>query len=286
MTKKLFRKMHLWLSVPFGLIMSITCLTGALLVFEKEVDRLVRPELFYVNEVGAAPLPDSVLIQRITATLPDSIKITGINTFDNPRLAYQARLSKPRKASLYVDQYTGEVKGRYQRLPFFITTFRLHRWLLGPARSADSGIGWGKLVVGISTLLFVFVLISGLVIWWPRNRKVLKNNLTVKVRKGWRRFWHDLHVAGGIYTLLVLLALALTGLTWSFPWYRDAFYSLFGDTMSGKEIHRLVYSIHVGSWGGITTRILTCLAALIGGTLPLTGYYIWLRRIGKRRKIK
>lgn len=30
-------------------------------------------------------------------------------------------------------------------------------------------------------------------------------NLTVKVRKGWRRFWHDLHVAGGFYTLLVLL---------------------------------------------------------------------------------
>ena len=284
--KTLFRKMHLWLSVPFGLIMSITCLTGALLVFEKEVDRLVRPELFYVDEVGAAPLPDSVLIQRITATLPDSIKVTGINTFDNPRLAYQARLSKPRKASLYIDQYTGDIKGRYQRLPFFTTTFRLHRWLLGPSRNADGSIGWGKLVVGISTLLFVFVLISGLVIWWPRNRKVLKNNLTVKVRKGWRSFWHDLHVAGGIYTLLLLLALALTGLTWSFPWYRDAFYSLFGDSMSGKEIHSLVYSIHVGSWGGITTRILTCLAALIGGALPLTGYYIWIRRMGKKRKME
>lgn len=284
--KTLFRKLHLWLSVPFGLVMSITCLTGALLVFEKEVDRLVRPELFYVDEVGTTPLPDSVLIQRITATLPDTVKVTGINTFDNPRLAYQARLSQPRKASLYVDQYTGDVKGRYQRLPFFTTTFRLHRWLLGPARSADGGIGWGKLVVGISTLLFVIVLISGLVIWWPRNRKVLKNNLAIKVRKGWRRFWHDLHVAGGIYTLLLLLALALTGLTWSFPWYRDAFYSLFGDTMSSKEIHSLVYSIHVGSWGGITTRILTCLAALIGGTLPLTGYYLWIRRMGKKHKEK
>ena len=89
-----------------------------------------------------------------------------------------------------------------------------------------------------------------------------------------------------MYALLFLLALALTGLTWSFPWYRDAFYSLFGDTMSGKEIHSLVYSIHVGSWGGITTRILTFLAALIGGTLPLTGYYIWLWRIEKNRKIK
>lgn len=282
--RKLFRKIHLWLSLPFGVIMSITCFTGALLVFEKEVDRLVRPELFYVNEVKAMPLPDSVLIQRVTATLPESVKITGINTFNKPNLAYQVRLSKPRKASLYVDQYTGEVKGHYQRLPFFTTTFRLHRWLMGPSRSADGGIGWGKLIVGISTLMFVFVLISGLVVWWPRNRKILKHNLAIKVRKGWRRFWHDLHVAGGIYTLLVLLALALTGLTWSFPWYREAFYSLFGDTMSTSEIRHLVYSIHVGSWGGITTRILTALAAFIGGTLPLTGYYIWFRRIQKKGK--
>lgn len=58
----------------------------------------------------------------------------------------------------------------------------------------------------------LLTLISGLVIWWPRNRKVLKNHLVIKVRKGWRRFWHDLHVAGGIYTQLLLLALALTGL--------------------------------------------------------------------------
>ena len=284
--KTLFRKIHLWLSIPFGLVMSITCLTGALLVFEKEVERLVRPELFYVEEAGATPLPDSVLIQRIAATLPDSVEVTSINTFDNPRLAYQVRLSQPRRASLYVDQYTGHIKGRYQRLPFFTTTFRLHRWLMGPSRSADGGIGWGKLVVGISTLMFVVVLISGLVIWWPRNRKVLKNHLVIKVRKGWRRFWHDLHVAGGIYTLLLLLALALTGLTWSFSWWRDAVYALLDGFMPAQEIRSLIRSIHMGTWGGLFSRILTCLAALIGGILPLTGYYIWLRRLGKKRKEK
>lgn len=284
--KTLFRKIHLWLSIPFGLVMSITCLTGALLVFEKEVERLVRPELFYVDEAGATPLPDSVLIQRIAATLPDSVEVTGINTFDNPRLAYQVRLSQPRRTSLYVDQYTGRIKGRYQRLPFFTTTFRLHRWLMGPSRSADGGIGWGKLVVGISTLMFVVVLISGLVIWWPRNRKVLKNHLVIKVRKGWRRFWHDLHVAGGIYTLLLLLALAVTGLTWSFSWCRDAVYALLDGFMPAQEIRSLIRSIHMGTWGGLFSRILTCLAALIGGILPLTGYYIWLRRIGKKRKEK
>ena len=40
--RKLFRKLHLWLSLPFGLIIMTTCLTGALLVFEKEITELVR----------------------------------------------------------------------------------------------------------------------------------------------------------------------------------------------------------------------------------------------------
>lgn len=73
-----------------------------------------------------------------------------------------------------------------------------------------------------------FVLISGIVIWWPRTRKALKNSLKITATKGWRRFWYDLHVAGGMYALIFLLAMALTGLTWSFPWYRTAFYKVFG----------------------------------------------------------
>ena len=38
--------------------------------------------------------------------------------------------------------------------------------------------------------------------------------------------------------------------------------------------------------GGLFSRILTCIAALIGGILPLTGYYIWLKRVGKKHRTK
>lgn len=84
------------------------------------------------------------------------------------------------------------------------------------------------MIVGTSTLMFVFVLISGVVVWWPRTRKALKNSLKIVANKGWRRFWYDLHVAGGMYALVFLLAMALTGLTWSFQWYRTGFYKTFG----------------------------------------------------------
>ena len=197
-------------------------------VFEDEVNELFRHELYYVETVGEVPLPIEQLLEKVTATLPDSVSVTSVSISSDSERAYQVNLSKPRRASLYVDQYTGEVKGKSERSGFFMFMFRMHRWLLDSMNPGNEGIFWGKMIVGVSTLLFVFVLISGIAIWWPRTRKTLKNSLKISTKKGWKRFWYDLHVAGGMYSLIFLLAMSLTGLTWSFPWYRAAFYKVFG----------------------------------------------------------
>lgn len=401
--KKIFRKIHLWLSVPFGLIITLVCFSGAMLVFENEANEWFRRDLYYVETVKGSPLPMDKLLEKVATTLPDSVSVTGVSISSDPGRAYQVSLSKPRRASLYVDQYTGEVKGKSERSGFFMFMFRMHRWLLDSMNPGNEGIFWGKMIVGVSTLLLVFVLISGIVIWWPRTRKALKNSLKITATKGWRRFWYDLHVAGGMYTLIFLLAMALTGLTWSFPWYRTAFYKVFGvevqqraaqgheqksdaqkrntklaahrekkregnevrkgersgrpennhsdmysvtspfvywqeiydklrrqnpeykqisissgtasvsfnrfgnqrasdrysfNTDNGEftetslyqhqdksgKIRGWIYSVHVGNWGGMFTRILTFIAALLGSALPLTGYYLWIKRLIKVRK--
>lgn len=401
--KKIFRKIHLWLSVPFGLIITLVCFSGAMLVFENEVNEWFRRDLYYVETVKESPLPMDKLLEKVATTLPDSVSVTGVSISSDPGRAYQVSLSKPRRASLYVDQYTGEVKGKSERSGFFMFMFRMHRWLLDSMNPGNEGIFWGKMIVGVSTLLLVFVLISGIVIWWPRTRKALKNSLKITATKGWRRFWYDLPVAGGMYALIFLLAMALTGLTWSFPWYRTAFYKVFGvevqqraaqgheqksdaqkrDTKlaahrekkrEGNEVRKgersrrpennhsdmysvtspfvywqeiydklrrqnpeykqisissgtasvsfnrfgnqrasdrysfntdngeftetslyqhqdksgkirgWIYSVHVGNWGGMFTRILTFIAALLGAALPLTGYYLWIKRLIKVRK--
>ena len=380
--RKIFRNIHLWLSVPFGILITLICFSGAALVFEKEVMELCHRELYFVKKVEAAPLPMEQLMTKVAATLPDSVSVTGVNISSDPERAYQVTLSKPRRASMYVDQYTGEITGKYERAPFFNFMFRMHRWLLDSMKQ-DGGIFWGKMIVGTSTLMFVFVLISGVVVWWPRTRKALKNSLKIVANKGWRRFWYDLHVAGGMYALVFLLAMARTGVTWSFQWYRTGFYKTFGvevqpsmghgnaaanatakggkrdgkpEGREGRGAHRYspytnwqqvyeqlaeanpdykqisvsdgsasvavprfgnqrgtdrykfnprngeitettlykdldnsgkirgwIYSVHVGSWGGMLTRILTFVAALIGASLPLTGYYLWIRKKIKRR---
>ncbi|MCI6829120.1 MAG: PepSY domain-containing protein [Prevotella sp.] len=383
--KKALRKIHLWLSVPTGIIITLVCFSGAMLVFEKEITEAIKPELYFVKEAKGEPIPMQQLMEKVEETLPDSVSISGVTVFADSTRTYQVSLSKPRRASIYVNQYTGEVTGRSERLPFFNTMFHLHRWLLG------SSSGVGKLITGICTLVLVFILITGILMWLTNRNKPLKASLAIHVTKGWGRFWHDLHVAGGIYTTIFLLAMALTGLTWSFSWYRTGFYACFGVESSekggahgeggnshgegrgscgegryshgdgrnnhegnhgeGRGFHRRspyrhwedvlnevalknpgyqqitlkpevaevvpegrlsmraadkysydrrsgeitdvqlysagkkdtkvrsgVYMVHTGSWGGIITRILNFLAAFIGATLPLTGYWLWFRR--------
>ena len=223
--RNFFRKFHLWVSVPFGIVITITCFTGALLVFEDEITVLCRGDMATVAPHGE-PLKLNVIADRVDATLPADVDVKGIVVSGSPDEAYRVNLSKPKKEAVYVNQYTGEVIGKDERMPFFQTVFRLHRWLMD-SNPGEGKLFWGKMIVGASTLAFVVILLTGLVIWWPRNRKMLGNRLQIALRKGKNRFWYDLHVAGGFYAMLLLLVMALTGLTWSFEWYRNGAYSLF-----------------------------------------------------------
>ena len=222
--RQFFHQIHLWLSIPLGILISVICLTGAILVFEKEITEIMYPET-------------------------------------------------------QVTQVEGQ-QVRKQRPEFFRQVRALHRWLLdAPAKKGESSVG--KTVVGITTVVMIVILISGIVIWVPRNNRTLKNRLQISCTGCGRRFWYDSHVALGFYSTLFLLIMALTGLTWSFSGYRTFMYDLFSN-LPIDNLRRFFYSLHTGTWGGLTTRILYFLTALIGGILPLSGYYLWWKK--RKRK--
>lgn len=54
----------MWLSVPFGLIITLICFSGAMLVFENEVNELSRPVLYYVETVKEEPIPIDKLLEK------------------------------------------------------------------------------------------------------------------------------------------------------------------------------------------------------------------------------
>ncbi|MCC8144574.1 MAG: PepSY domain-containing protein [Tannerellaceae bacterium] len=234
--KKIFTKLHLWLSIPFGIFISVLCLTGGLLVFETEIQQVANPSRFYVKEVKGAPLPLEELIPMVQQQLPDTVSISGITFPAKSNQTYRMSMTGMGRTSLIVDPYTAEIIEQvtpYAKGNFFSAVRRLHRWFMYPMQRDKTN--WGKILTGTSTLIFVFILITGIIIWIPKSVKMLKRCLKIKTGSGSFRFWYDLHLAGGIYTAILLLTMALTGLTWSFQWYRTGFYKVFGvETTQGS----------------------------------------------------
>ena len=207
--KKYFRDIHLWLSLPAGIIISVICLTGAILVFKEE----------FLAWGGYENIRESPLM--------------------------------------------------------FV--MKLHRWLLDDTRT------WGKMIVGISTLFFIFILITGLTVYWPKKWK--RAHLTVCNDRGAYRWYRDVHCVLGLYAALILLVCALTGLLWSFQWCRDVVSWVTGEEIKrGAPIWKTIRALHFGTYAGWFSKLLTFVAAMIGAILPLTGYWLYWKKL-KNRKV-
>lgn len=359
--KRFFQKTHLWLSIPFGVVITIICLTGAILCFQTELQELINPDRYFVKEIKGERLPLAELIPMVNNQL-DTNRVAGVKIPSDLSRTYVVSLEKGFRMTAFVDPYTGEVKAVNSfREGFFFKVMTIHRWLMDDSRT------WGKSIVGVSTLVLVVILISGLVLWFPTSKAKLKNRFSIKAKNGSRRFFYDLHVSLGFYVSLIMLICALTGLMWSFEWYKNGVNRIFGvekpeskdkkgsrphkeesktldytfwqlayediskslagdyeyiniengsaivltkqavharatdkyvvDETTGR-IKKVVpyadqdlririmlwgYVLHTGAFGGLLTRILYCAACLIGATLPLTGYYMYYRRIKKKK---
>ncbi|SIQ65777.1 PepSY-associated TM helix domain-containing protein [Pontibacter lucknowensis] len=132
---------------------------------------------------------------------------------------------RDRGTNYLVNPYTGAVLGTTDgpASEFFMSMFRLHRWLL-----LDTEVG--RPIVGWATVIFTLIIISGLVIWFPQKVKNWRQGLKIKWSGNWKRINHDLHNSLGFYSSFLLLIMSLTGLTWSFEWYKEGFFKVLGVT--------------------------------------------------------
>ncbi len=242
--KIFFRRIHLYLSLAAGLVILTACATGAVLVFEKELQMAFNKNRYFVEDQGAK-LPVATLVAAIKKSFPGS-SINGIKLYEDPARSAEISISAPQKKdpvkkavavksgsgerpagrrqpgfTVFINPYTGAVLEKYSyQETFFYQVFALHRWLLG---SPDSV---GKYIVGISTLIFLFIILTGLILWWPKTNRILVKRLKIKSSAGWKRLNHDLHIVLGFYSAIFLFIFAFTGLAWSFEWFNKGIYSV------------------------------------------------------------
>jgi uncharacterized iron-regulated membrane protein len=233
----IFKKIHQWLGLVSGLLVFIIAITGALYAFQEEITAWANDQK--IEQPDRTIMPPSLLAEIAQKALPGkelhAIKYNGAQkSAEGIFYSYQPDYY----FIVYLDPYTGEVKKvKDMNKDFFRFIMKGHFYLWLPPHI-------GQPLVASSTLVFVLILISGIVLWIPKNRKALKNKLKFQWTKGtrWPRMNFDLHVVGGFYVTLFALIFAITGLVWGFQWFARGYHQLAGGEKS--LVYEEVYSMN------------------------------------------
>ncbi|MFD0739380.1 PepSY domain-containing protein [Lysobacter koreensis] len=215
-------QLHWFFGITAGVVLALVGATGAMLSFEHELLKALNPGVITVAAQSQALAPDA-LVARIRAQQPEA-KLQSLALSADPNEAAKAGFApkadapkgpggRARGESRYVDPYTGTLLAKPRGEGFFRTTMQLHRWLV-----MDDV---GKQIVGASTVILVFFCLSGLYLRWPRRWGSVRVWLALDWRQKGRNFLWHLHSIVGTWVLVLYLVMALTGLWWSYDWYRD-----------------------------------------------------------------
>jgi uncharacterized iron-regulated membrane protein len=194
--RKLLFNLHLYLALGAGVFIVVLGITGAIMAFEPEIGHLLHPTLSYVR-----PQPHKLSLAEIEAVVhqayPDK-RIFGYLLSTSPDISCAVSL---RGRQVYVDQYTGAILGdRPSGMDFLAYVHQTHL-RLAIRRPSDPG----KTIMSWAGMLLLILLLSGLYLWWPVKRVSIRGSAAT------RRFWFDLHNSVGIFSMVFLLLLTLTG---------------------------------------------------------------------------
>lgn len=221
--KNIAGKVHLWLGLSTGLVVFVVALTGCIYCFQEEI-RSLYDDYKAVEAQSGAFIPPTRAYEIAQGVLPGRhihSVVYGDKTDALEVVFYEA--DPDFYQMVYLNPYSGKlIKVVDMESDFFhfIIDGHMYLWM------GD----FGKQVVAYSTLIFLFILISGLVLWWPRNRKAAKKRVRFRwvSRTKWKRKNYDLHNVLGFYASAVALILAVTGLVMALNWFGDGFYRITG----------------------------------------------------------
>lgn len=218
--KAILLQVHSIAGLVLALLVSLIALTGAIMGFEDEIVDHLNAGIMQVTPRAAPALMPDALVARLKAA-QDLGKVAAVTLSSDPSAAVHVRFARDeqggRPASLYVDPYDAHVLGAPRGEEFFATVRRLHRWLLIPGDAK----GWGRPITGAVALGLIVMLVSGLVLRWPRRAGIVKTWLKPNLGLSGRGLHRSLHAVIGTWVLPVYLAMTLTGLWFSFEWYKD-----------------------------------------------------------------
>ncbi|MFV0924011.1 PepSY domain-containing protein [Pseudomonas palmensis] len=229
MVKKSLFQLHWFFGITAGLVLALMGVTGATWSFQDELLRLFNPQVLKVQVRDEGVLPPAELVRRVEAEQGDKVSMLWVNVRSDEaaRIFFTPPPGERRGTLRYADPYTGKLQPPVSGQGFFDLMLQLHRFLA----MGDTG----RQITGACTLMLIFFCLSGLYLRWPRQALNWRTWLTLDWAKKGRAFNWDLHAVAGTWCLLFYLLFALTGLFWSYDWYREGLNRLLGDAPAAGE---------------------------------------------------
>lgn len=166
-------------------------------------------------EAARAAVPDGVLKTYVAPLSPTQVAVFRVDGAQGPR-------------AVMVDPGTGEVAGQMAwRGTLYDIASDIHGSLL---------IGTlGDRLIEIAASLGMVLIVTGVVLWWPRGGTRFRDALLPSLRGGGRAAWRGLHSAVGVWTALVLALFLISGLSWAGIW--------------GERVVQAWSTFPAGKWG-------------------------------------
>lgn len=220
-----FLFLHRWLGLLSGLVVVILGITGAIFAFQYEAKEWTRSDLIQRELPLEDRLPLATLMNRAETRLDLPALGYGLTTYRDPSRNWSVlsfRRGDPSWTyfgsiadyrTLYLDPTNGEVVGVIDETKDPFQIIKAIHWSLMLSTPI------GQPIVVWSTIIFLILLLSGLLLWWPRrwNKTGRTRSFFIQWKARFKRVVYDLHNVLGFYTLLLLFVIGFTGLFWMYP---------------------------------------------------------------------
>jgi len=209
---------HLSAGVIAGIVIFIMSVTGVILAYEKQIMRWGNRE-FRVENTGQQRLSVTDILANFKNT-PTAV------TLRSDSAAVEVSLGRDR--IVFVNPYTGDPLGESRDLPaFFSKVENVHRWL----GVNDANRPTGRAVTGACNFAFFILVMTGPFIWWPKDWgwTNLKKIVVFRRGLGGRALYWNWHNVLGVWCVVPLLIIVLSGVVMSYPWANNLLYWMTGN---------------------------------------------------------
>ena len=233
---KVFRRLLFWLHLIAGIsaviVVVIMSATGVALTYQRQMQAWAdrgdwRPPVGQPARLS----PDALLAKARAENPAATVTSITLRAGDHELASITKSVSGAPATTLQIDPYTGAVVPPGRWAAGMRATFRWmtdwHRWL---GRAGDQR-ATGRAITGAANLVFLFLVLSGLYLWWPvqlsRRAFAAVTTFRLGLRPRARDFnWHNVI---GFWSAIPLAIVVASGSVISYPWASNLVYRIAGE---------------------------------------------------------